>query len=80
MYRVIDLLGAQAQLPVYYPPPVLCTDNGVMVAWAAVERLAACAGGSGVAATDEVGVQLQGEGGSPVYTDLALARWPLVKA
>jgi hypothetical protein len=24
---------------VVFPPPALCTDNGVMVAWAAIEKL-----------------------------------------
>jgi hypothetical protein len=33
-------LAAEKQgLEAVYPPPRLCTDNGVMVAWAAVERL-----------------------------------------
>lgn len=31
--------GDPSSLSVYFPPPALCTDNGAMVAWAAVERL-----------------------------------------
>ena len=26
-------------LPLICPPPALCTDNGVMVAWAGIEKL-----------------------------------------
>ena len=33
-------LAADAGLQLVCPPPALCTDNGVMVAWAGVERLA----------------------------------------
>jgi N6-L-threonylcarbamoyladenine synthase len=30
----------EAQLPLVCPPARLCVDNGVMVAWAGLERLA----------------------------------------
>lgn len=33
--------AASLNLPLVVPPPALCTDNGVMVAWAGAERLAA---------------------------------------
>jgi N6-L-threonylcarbamoyladenine synthase len=33
-------LAARLALRLVLPPPRLCTDNGVMVAWAGVERLA----------------------------------------
>ena len=26
-------------LKLYFPPPALCTDNGVMVAWAGIEKI-----------------------------------------
>ncbi|KAJ2718969.1 Mitochondrial tRNAs modification protein [Coemansia sp. Benny D115] len=32
-------LAAQNGVPLVCPPPRLCTDNGVMIAWAGVERL-----------------------------------------
>ncbi|KAK3241746.1 glutamated carboxypeptidase [Cymbomonas tetramitiformis] len=32
-------VAEQAGLPLICPPPSLCTDNGVMVAWTGVERL-----------------------------------------
>lgn len=35
----LGALCAQHGLRMYTPPPRLCTDNGVMVAWAAIERL-----------------------------------------
>ncbi|MEJ0062301.1 MAG: tRNA (adenosine(37)-N6)-threonylcarbamoyltransferase complex transferase subunit TsaD [Alphaproteobacteria bacterium] len=31
--------AAQSSLPLVVPPPALCTDNGVMIAWTGVERL-----------------------------------------
>ena len=36
----LSTLAAGADLPLVVPPPHLCTDNGVMIAWAGVERLA----------------------------------------
>ena len=33
------IIVQKASLPVLIPPPVLCTDNGAMSAWAGVERL-----------------------------------------
>ena len=33
-------VAEEAGLPLVLPPPKWCTDNGVMVAWAGVERLA----------------------------------------
>ncbi|MGE3622405.1 MAG: tRNA (adenosine(37)-N6)-threonylcarbamoyltransferase complex transferase subunit TsaD [Bdellovibrionales bacterium] len=32
-------LAAQFDMPFVAPPPALCTDNGVMIAWAGLERL-----------------------------------------
>jgi N6-L-threonylcarbamoyladenine synthase len=36
----LEELAARLALPLILPPPRLCTDNGVMVAWAGLERLA----------------------------------------
>jgi N6-L-threonylcarbamoyladenine synthase len=36
--RLQDLADKEG-LRAVYPPPRLCTDNGVMAAWAAIERL-----------------------------------------
>jgi tRNA N6-adenosine threonylcarbamoyltransferase len=36
----IAALAEELDLRLIVPPPALCTDNGVMVAWAALERLA----------------------------------------
>jgi N6-L-threonylcarbamoyladenine synthase len=33
-------LAAEQGLRLIVPPPALCTDNGVMIAWAGLERLA----------------------------------------
>ncbi|KZT52724.1 peptidase M22, glycoprotease [Calocera cornea HHB12733] len=33
--------GSGAPLRVYYPPPALCTDNAVMIAWASMSRFLA---------------------------------------
>ncbi|CAG8768153.1 11047_t:CDS:1, partial [Acaulospora morrowiae] len=32
------LANEQFEIPLICPPPRLCTDNGVMIAWAGVER------------------------------------------
>jgi N6-L-threonylcarbamoyladenine synthase len=37
--RALQNTAAAAGLPLIAPPPALCTDNGVMVAWAGLERL-----------------------------------------
>ncbi len=37
-HGLVDV-AAQHALPFMAPPPVLCTDNGVMIAWAGLERL-----------------------------------------
>jgi N6-L-threonylcarbamoyladenine synthase len=31
-------LAENNQIPLFCPPPRLCTDNGVMIAWAGYER------------------------------------------
>jgi N6-L-threonylcarbamoyladenine synthase len=36
-YR-LQALAASYGLPLICPPPKLCTDNGVMIAWAGIER------------------------------------------
>jgi len=36
----LDGLATSTGLPLVVPPPRLCTDNGVMIAWAGLERLA----------------------------------------
>jgi N6-L-threonylcarbamoyladenine synthase len=66
--------AAEAGLRFIAPPPALCTDNGVMVAWAGVERVQAGLSGNelaspprprwplGLAAADEPGVGTAKEG------------------
>jgi len=39
--RGLQRLGAEVGLRIVTPPPVLCTDNGAMIAWAGAERMAA---------------------------------------
>lgn len=34
----LQQVADEAQLQLVLPPPRLCTDNGIMVAWAGVER------------------------------------------
>src|SRR5215472_5444682 len=38
--KVLARIAAEAGTALVVPPPELCTDNGVMIAWAGVERLA----------------------------------------
>jgi N6-L-threonylcarbamoyladenine synthase len=38
--RALYSIANNAGLPLVLPPPALCTDNGAMIAWAGVERLA----------------------------------------
>jgi N6-L-threonylcarbamoyladenine synthase len=35
----MDELGSKFKIPIKYPPPKYCVDNGVMVAWNGVERI-----------------------------------------
>lgn len=37
--QALSAMAAAQSLPLVAPPPALCTDNGVMVAWAGLERL-----------------------------------------
>ncbi len=37
--RALQRLAGEAGLRLVLPPPVLCTDNGAMIAWAGIERL-----------------------------------------
>lgn len=37
----LEKVAASYQLPLVCPPPALCTDNGVMIAWAGIERFRA---------------------------------------
>lgn len=36
----LESLATLKKLPLIAPPPALCTDNGAMIAWAGIERLA----------------------------------------
>lgn len=49
----LSAVAQQAGLQLVCPPPRLCTDNGVMVAWAGVERCAALLGYGAVCAGRE---------------------------
>jgi N6-L-threonylcarbamoyladenine synthase len=40
----LNRLCAQAGWQLAVPPPALCTDNAAMIAWAGLEKLAACGG------------------------------------
>jgi N6-L-threonylcarbamoyladenine synthase len=35
----LDTVGQQYSLPVSYPPPAFCVDNGAMIAWLGIERM-----------------------------------------
>lgn len=70
----IDAVAADSGLPVVLPPPRWCTDNGVMVAWAGVERLAL--GLAEEAPTAEQVHEPDPESGSRREVPL-LPRWPL---
>ena len=38
--RALTSVAFEAGTPLVVPPPALCTDNGAMIAWAGIERLA----------------------------------------
>ncbi|KAJ1964160.1 Mitochondrial tRNAs modification protein [Dimargaris xerosporica] len=54
------------QLQVLCPPPQLCTDNGIMVAWAGIERMAK-------GCPDDYGVGIV-----PLWPLETLRHWPQV--
>jgi len=35
----LDAVGQRHSLPVLYPPPAFCVDNGAMIAWLGIERI-----------------------------------------
>jgi len=37
-YNRLNKLAMEYDLELFFPPPELCTDNGVMIAWAGIER------------------------------------------
>jgi N6-L-threonylcarbamoyladenine synthase len=39
--KILHRLAFEAGTVLVVPPPELCTDNGAMIAWAGIERLAA---------------------------------------
>ena len=51
--RMISAVGAEAGIPVSYPPMEYCTDNGIMIAWAGVEQANAMCGRDAVSAPVE---------------------------
>ena len=67
-----DMSGTSGvkDLQVYFPPPVLCTDNGVMIAWNAIEKL------NHTNSSDDYGVTVN-QDNKLVLTDIARARWPI---
>jgi N6-L-threonylcarbamoyladenine synthase len=60
----LDAVGQRHSLPVVYPPPAFCVDNGAMIAWLGIERIASL-GLPAVAACDN--------------RDECITRWPLGK-
>ena len=64
----LTVIAEEAGVELVCPPPRLCTDNGVMVGWAGVERLRL---GVGVEEAPTSGVAGEGE-----WVDLR-PRWPL---
>ena len=37
--HALESMADEYGLPLVVPPPALCTDNGIMIAWAGLERL-----------------------------------------
>jgi len=64
----LESLAADLDMDLVCPPPRYCTDNGVMVAWAGLERLRS---GVGVGAVPESAKPAEGE-----WVELR-PRWPL---
>ncbi len=58
----LDAVGQRYALPVIYPPPSFCIDNGAMIAWLGIERIQSL-GLPAVAAPDGI--------------DACFTRWPL---
>jgi N6-L-threonylcarbamoyladenine synthase len=58
----LDAVGQRHSLPVFYPPPAFCIDNGAMIAWLGIERIQSL-GLPAVAAPESV--------------DACFTRWPL---
>jgi N6-L-threonylcarbamoyladenine synthase len=58
----LDAVGQLYSLPVSYPPPAFCVDNGAMIAWLGIERMQSL-GLPAVSAPDD--------------TDECHTRWPL---
>lgn len=58
----LDAVGQQYSLPVSYPPPAFCVDNGAMIAWLGIERI------------QSLGLHAVS---APDATDECHTRWPL---
>ena len=58
----LNAVGQRYALPVCFPPPAFCVDNGAMIAWLGIERIQSF-GLSAVSAPDAV--------------DTCFTRWPL---
>ena len=71
-YRVISSLAEEHSLDLYIPPPSLCTDNGVMIAWNAIEKLIKTGSSDSIGVKDKDAILTTQQ-----FEDICRARWPL---
>ena len=73
----LGAVASEAGLPLVLPPPRWCTDNGVMVAWAGVERFALGLAEEAPSA-EQVSTPTEEEPGRKTRREVPLLpRWPL---